>query len=57
MYKVEFWSDEDNGWIQSSFHRNLDHAQINVQVLLQGGKPRARIITHGKIIEQTERQK
>ena len=53
MYKVEYWSDEDNFWIKSSMHRNEVSAMVNWEVLVQGGKI-ARIIHEGKIIKTSE---
>jgi hypothetical protein len=53
MYKVEYWSNEDNYWIKSSMHRNEVSAIVNWEVLVQGGKI-ARIIHEGKIIRSSE---
>jgi hypothetical protein len=49
MYRVEYFSVKDNSWVKSSYHRNLEHAEVNMEVLVQGGK-KARIIHNGKII-------
>lgn len=53
MYKVEYWSDEDNFWIKSSMHKNEVSAVVNWEVLVHGGKT-ARIIHEGKIIRSSE---
>lgn len=53
MYKVEYFSIENNCWVRSSMHRNEMSAVANWEVLVQGGKV-ARIIHEGKIIMSSE---
>lgn len=53
MYKVEYFSIEDNCWVSSSMHRNEMSAVANYEVLVQGGKT-ARVIYEGKIIMSSE---
>lgn len=54
MYRVEYFDLKDNTWCKSSTHRNEEHAIINMEVLIQGGK-KARVIHEGKIIAKGEK--
>lgn len=41
------------GWIKSSTHNNEEYAQVNADVLAQGGHP-ARVLRQGKIIYEAK---
>jgi hypothetical protein len=48
--KVEIWSNE-NGFIIHSWHRNLENALINAEVLCKSRKVKTQVI-RGGLIEQ-----
>ena len=54
-YKVEIFDEAENDWIVRSWHKNKDHAEIQVEVALLR-HPAARIIYEGKIISERRKE-
>ena len=51
-YHVECFSAEDNKWYQSSQHKNIEYAAINMKVRIKSTQGQWRIVRKGQIIGQ-----
>ena len=52
MYRLDVF--EDNEWVGISWHKNIEHAEINMEVYTKSKNCDGRVIKDGKIVAEVK---